>query len=82
MFLAVVLSAMDVAVLFVGPMVWTSAGGSSEAFPPFFGDNWEDYSGKTNDFAQWRNQNNGLRLTVVNALTDDWSKFLIGLLTT
>jgi hypothetical protein len=63
-------------------IVYRSAGGDVEQLPPWFrdawGQGWEgDYGGQNNnssDFQFWRIGRNkkGLKLTLINGLTDDW----------
>jgi len=65
-------------VLFYGPSIWEGIGGDPNDLPDFFQDNWDDNIGNgtsVGDFSRWQNKGNGLRLTLVNALTPDWDVY-------
>lgn len=68
-----VIAGAGIFVLFYGSTIWDRLGGGGQV-PPFF--TWEDNDNSTQeDFKSWRTKGggkNGLKLTVVNAMTSDW----------
>jgi len=65
-----------VLILFYGADIWEGVGGDLHDLPPFFQDPWDgqDIGNGTSvgTFSSWRNKQEGLTLTLVNALTSDW----------
>jgi len=61
-----------VLVLFYGPNIWSKVSGGD----PFFRDNWDPGDGNytVGGFSRWHGREDGLELTLINALTSDWHK--------
>ena len=73
----IIVAGATVMVLFYGESIWNKlSAGASE--PPFFswGENDDDVNATKEEFKSWRKKgNNGLSLTVINAMSPEWNEF-------
>lgn len=76
----VILGTAAVLLVVFGSSIWSRLGGNSNDLPPFFsngGGTGDESTGSQGEFSQWRNNKNGLTLTVRNALSSDWDTYFV-----
>jgi hypothetical protein len=77
----VILGSAAVLLIVFGSSIWSRLGGNPNDMPPFFrndgGGTGDESSGSLGEFSQWRNNKNGLALTVRNALSSDWDTYFV-----
>ncbi len=71
----VIVAGASVLVLFYGSSIWDRFSGGGD-LPPFFQWDETDEGGAGEEFKSWRTRGkNGLSLTIVNAMTEDWNEY-------
>lgn len=78
-FFLVILGTAAVLLVVFGSSIWNRLGGNGNDMPPFFsnGGGTGDESSSPGEFSQWKNNKNGLKLTVRNALSSDWDTYFV-----
>lgn len=74
-FLLLILGGGTFCVLHFGDSIWARLTGGSADLPPFFRDKWGESNSTSYYFMEWNNDQKGLELEVVNALTEDWDNY-------
>lgn len=74
-FLLLILGGGTFFVLRFGDSIWERLSGGSSGHSPFFKDKWGDSNSSQYYFMEWDNDNKGLELEIVNALTEDWDTY-------